>query len=88
MKNLADLKRQLVVGAKLELIAFGHMQHKYLNQVREIKVVQTNSIMFEEESWLNIPKKTEVTFYGDDKDKFKIQFKDMHIPLIYKFVEN
>lgn len=62
MKNLTELKKRLVIGAKL--IAYNHIDKKDLGE-RVLSIKQTNAVAFRlengKDSWLQMPKASEVT---------------------------
>ena len=77
MKTLADFKRRLIVGAKLNCVFHGKplVIRENLNNIiffvpepseRTVKKVQTNSVCFTrpdgKEAWLTYPKSDEIEF--------------------------
>jgi hypothetical protein len=72
MKTLADVKRRLVVGARLTMTSHSwYPQGKLIGLERKIEVRQSQSIKFEGGSWLQFPPASRVTVL--DKDTFSIQ---------------
>ena len=74
MKNFADVKKKLVVGAKLKLVRHYWLKKGLplqLGAVRAIAVRQSNAIQFEGGSWLYFPKATDVVV-DSDKNQFSI----------------
>ena len=62
MKTLADLKRKLVVGARVKLVFHIGKYHRFANIERTVEVAQSNAVMFSGGSWLTFPKAKEVSF--------------------------
>lgn len=63
IKTLAELKRALVAGFKLQLVGCDRMDHKYMGTIRAVEKQQTNAVKFEGGSWLEFGKAGEYTFY-------------------------
>jgi len=56
INTMAELKR-LNIGTKIKLVeCLGIQNHKSLNIIREIEIMQTNAIKFNGGSWLYFPK--------------------------------
>lgn len=68
MKTLAELKRTLVVGAKVKMIKHDWFPSGGLIGVeRAIIRRQGNAAQFEGGSWLHFPSAKEISFKGDNK---------------------
>ena len=84
IQTFAELKRELTVGKKLQLVETNVPNHKYLNTVREVIKQQTNGVKLEGGSWLDLgymgAKANNFTFqeggftcdFGDTKLVYKI----------------
>ena len=86
MKTIADLKKKIILGVKLE--CYNHWFKESLG-VREIGHVQSNSFAFNTIkgtlSWCNFPKKNEIQFV--DNDTFNIiNPVNNELILTYKFI--
>ena len=86
MKTIADLKKKIQLGVKLE--CYNHWVKESLG-IREIGHVQSNSFAFTtlkgSLSWCNFPKRSEVVFV--DNNTFNIINPDNNeLILTYKFV--
>ena len=90
MKNFADVKKRLEVGAKLKLIRHDWVKpggKLEVGAVREIVRRQSNAIQFEGGSWLYFPKATDVVV-DSDKNQFSIVLSVEKAEFItYAFVE-
>ena len=86
MKTIADLKRKIQLGVKLD--CYNHWFKESLG-VREIGHVQSNSFAFitlkGTLSWCNLPKKNEVVFV-DDKTFNIINPDNKELILTYTFI--
>lgn len=86
MKTIADLKKRIVLGVKLD--CYNHWFKTSLG-IREIGHVQSNSFAFKTDkgtlSWCNFPKKNEIVFV--DNNTFNIINPDnQELILTYTFV--
>ena len=86
MKTIADLKRKIQLGVKLD--CYNHWFKESLG-IREIGHVQSNSFAFNTIkgtlSWCNFPKKNEVVFI-DDKTFNIINPDNKELILTYTFI--
>ena len=86
MKTIADLKRKIQLGVKLD--CYNHWFKESLG-VREIGHVQSNSFAFitfkGTLSWCNFPKKNEIQFV-DDKTFNIINPDNKELILTYTFI--
>jgi len=67
IESYAELKRKLIIGAKLKLTFADNPGHKYLNSTRAIEKVQTNGVKFEGGSWLGLG------MYGEKASDYTFQ---------------
>jgi len=88
MKTFADVKRRLVVGAKLKLVRHDWVipnSPLKIGLVREIQTRQENAIMFKGGSWLSFPRASDVVV---SENGFSIVLSVERAQFItYEFVE-
>ena len=94
MKTVADIKRKMIKGTFWK--ATHHASGKDVDLgIRPVSKVQTNSFAFKKthadgkttsDSWCDWPKKSEVTFYPENENKFSISHDGL-MYLTYELVE-
>ena len=90
MKNFADVKKRLEVGAKLKLIRHDWVKpggKLEVGAVREIVRRQSNAIQFEGGSWLYFPPASDVVVGPGDQFKIALN-KDADEWMAYEILED
>ena len=89
MKNFADVKKRLEVGAKLKLIRHDWVKpggKLEVGAVREIVRRQSNAIQFEGGSWLYFPPASDVVVGPGDQFSIVLSIEKAEF-ITYAFVE-
>ena len=93
MKNLADLKRKMILGQKIEMLSYnGQAPAEKIRGVREVVKVQTNGVYLapfgesKRKSWFDFPKADGIEINGENRFIIKDRTKEGEVWCVREYL--